>query len=150
MSSEPKRIYGWAVNTPIPMVGGGEAFVVRERVSSDCYVLAGYRIHTDGTVVSMCWNADGATYVGERSEFYLDQSHRKLLEPELPLWTIADSEALLGKVLRFKEERLAQLTYRVSDDGACNVGGVWQSYHSVSEKYIHLDGTPIPQRRMPL
>lgn len=143
--SDVKRVHGWPINTPIPLVGGGEAFVVGERESSQP-TLSGYRIHHTGDVRSMTWSESGQS---GNTSFDLDQSYRKLPEPELPLWTIEDSKSLLGKVLLHKSGCTASFVDAVREDGAlsANWSGVSRTYKWFADEFTHLDGTPIPARR---
>lgn len=144
---EVKRVHGWPVGVPIKMVGGGEAFVVGEQMSSD-YPISGYRVDFSGNVCGMSWSIDGRN-LSRASPCDLDPSFLKIPEPELPLWTIDDSEALLGKVLRQKGLRKVWLVTEVDNDGLLRSAAIGRPYCFVAENYTHLDGTEIPKRRMP-
>lgn len=153
MSDDVKRVHGWPVGVPIKMVGGGEAFVVGERATSDSLVLSGYYINIDGNVVPIAWMSNGRKYIDCYSGSSLDRSFRTIPEPELPLWTIEDSVALLGKTLNRHNRHMHEVVLVLSagNDARCQVlvsSGIMRWHYAVIQRWCtFLDGAEIPRRR---
>ena len=142
---EVKRVHGWPVGVPIKMVGGGEAFVVE----SKCRAIIQYQdtgVDFSGNVCGMSWSIDGCN-LSRASPCDLDPSFLKIPEPELLLWTIDDSEALLGKVPDRRDfEKFGWSLRWITTDFA--IGSDRATILFCCRKLHPPDGTEIPKRRM--